>query len=181
MKKIVVLILVVLILFCCISVVYGHSGRTDSSGGHYDKSTGEYHYHHGYSAHEHPNGFCPYEIPETIEPSEPAVSSETLTEQTTGEFSFPEDDYEEIISDLREEISDLENEVYVLKAEIDYNDSKLKEVDMETIDALVSKVKESNDGFASLCLVFVILLIVGIVISYHVGKSKEKDKEAKWT
>lgn len=38
-----------------------HSGRTDAKGGHYDRSTGEYHYHHGYPAHQHPNGVCPYE------------------------------------------------------------------------------------------------------------------------
>ena len=30
-----------------------HSGRTDGDGGHYDSSTGEYHYHHGYPAHQH--------------------------------------------------------------------------------------------------------------------------------
>ena len=30
-----------------------HSGGTDGSGGHYNRSTGEYHYHHGYSAHSH--------------------------------------------------------------------------------------------------------------------------------
>lgn len=30
-----------------------HTGRTDSNGGHYDRSTGEYHYHHGYPAHDH--------------------------------------------------------------------------------------------------------------------------------
>jgi hypothetical protein len=34
-------------------VVTAHPGRTDSRGGHYDRSTGEYHYHHGYSAHQH--------------------------------------------------------------------------------------------------------------------------------
>lgn len=48
--------------------VYAHSGRTDSSGGHYNHSTGEYHYHHGYSAHDHydMNGDgiidCPYDF-----------------------------------------------------------------------------------------------------------------------
>ena len=41
--------------------VQAHSGRTDSSGGHYDRSTGKYHYHHGYSAHQHTGGVCPYE------------------------------------------------------------------------------------------------------------------------
>lgn len=33
--------------------VLAHPGGTDSSGGHTDSSTGDYHYHHGYEAHEH--------------------------------------------------------------------------------------------------------------------------------
>lgn len=33
--------------------VSAHSGRTDANGGHTDSSTGEYHYHHGYPAHDH--------------------------------------------------------------------------------------------------------------------------------
>lgn len=41
--------------------VSAHPGKTDSSGGHYDHSTGEYHYHHGYPAHQHPDGVCPYD------------------------------------------------------------------------------------------------------------------------
>lgn len=46
-------------------VAQAHSGRTDSQGGHHDyknkSGLGSYHYHHGYSAHLHPNGVCPYE------------------------------------------------------------------------------------------------------------------------
>lgn len=46
-----------------------HSGRTDSSGGHHDyknaSGLGPYHYHHGYPAHLHENGICPYETPQT--------------------------------------------------------------------------------------------------------------------
>lgn len=49
----------ILLLFCC-SVAFAHPGSTDSNGGHYDRSTGEYHYHHGYPAHQHPDGRCPY-------------------------------------------------------------------------------------------------------------------------
>ena len=37
-----------------------HPGRTDSRGGHMDHSTGQYHYHHGKPAHQHPGGVCPY-------------------------------------------------------------------------------------------------------------------------
>lgn len=49
----------ILLLFCC-TAAYAHPGATDANGGHYDHSTGEYHYHHGYPAHQHPDGRCPY-------------------------------------------------------------------------------------------------------------------------
>lgn len=47
------------------SLVFAHSGRTDSSGGHRDNKNksglGSYHYHCGGNpAHLHPNGICPY-------------------------------------------------------------------------------------------------------------------------
>ena len=51
---------------------YAHSGGTDSKGGHYNRSTGEYHYHHGYSAHQHPNGVCPYETSKSTPTRKPA-------------------------------------------------------------------------------------------------------------
>ena len=48
---------------------FAHSGRTDSDGGHTDHSTGEYHWHHGYPAHQHEDRdgdgypeYCPYRI-----------------------------------------------------------------------------------------------------------------------
>lgn len=48
--------------------VAAHPGRTDGRGGHYDSETGEYHYHHGYEAHQHTDldddGIpdCPYDF-----------------------------------------------------------------------------------------------------------------------
>ena len=59
-RNLFVLVLVFIILLIPASVL-AHSGRTDGNGGHTDKSTGVYHYHHGYSAHQHPGGVCPYE------------------------------------------------------------------------------------------------------------------------
>ena len=41
-------------------VAYAHSVGTDASGGHYYRSTGEYHYHHGRPAYQHSDGICPY-------------------------------------------------------------------------------------------------------------------------
>lgn len=53
--------IVAIILGSCV-VVFAHPGKTDSAGGHYDRSSGEYHYHHGYPAHQHDNGTCPYDF-----------------------------------------------------------------------------------------------------------------------
>ena len=53
--------LFVVVLAAILAVTaFAHSGRTDSRGGHWNHSTGEYHYHHGYSAHQHTDGVCPY-------------------------------------------------------------------------------------------------------------------------
>lgn len=48
--------------FALSTTVFAHPGRTDSSGGHYDRETGEYHYHHGFEAHQHVNGECPFDF-----------------------------------------------------------------------------------------------------------------------
>ena len=57
MKKLLVALFA--LLLCC-TVALAHPGDTDAAGGHYDRSTGEYHYHHGHKAHQHYNGQCPY-------------------------------------------------------------------------------------------------------------------------
>ncbi len=50
-----------LLALCMIPVsVLASPGGTDANGGHYEHSTGLYHYHHGYPAHQHENGICPY-------------------------------------------------------------------------------------------------------------------------
>lgn len=62
-------------LLCCIALstvllitVSAHPGGTNDDGGHWDYDTGEYHYHHGYPAHDHydSNGDgivdCPYDF-----------------------------------------------------------------------------------------------------------------------
>ena len=59
MRKITLLISALLIL--CVTVS-AHSGKTDANGGHYDHSTGEYHFHHGFPAHQHTGGVCPYDF-----------------------------------------------------------------------------------------------------------------------
>ncbi len=61
--------------------VLAHSGKTDANGGHYDRSTGEYHYHHGYPAHQHydmdGDGVvdCPYDFDDKTDHSSRSGSS----------------------------------------------------------------------------------------------------------
>ena len=63
MKRFIVMLFILLMLP---ATVFAHSGDTDSNGGHYDGS--DYHYHHGYPAHDHEdtdgNGTvdCPYDF-----------------------------------------------------------------------------------------------------------------------
>lgn len=76
--------------------VFAHPGRTDSKGGHTNHSTGEYHYHHGYSAHDHydmdgdGNVDCPYDFDDKTDHSskEPAtVKPKTSQTVSTAEPS----------------------------------------------------------------------------------------------
>lgn len=60
MKKVKIFMLIIIFLLVVINPIYAHPGRTDSNGGHNNRSTGEYHYHHGKPEHQHVNGFCPY-------------------------------------------------------------------------------------------------------------------------
>ena len=61
-KTIFILLFCITFIFIFSITAYPHSGRTDSYGGHNDTINGGYHYHHGYPAHDHPDGKCPYLI-----------------------------------------------------------------------------------------------------------------------
>lgn len=50
MKKILSIFIIFFVMILPLS--YAHPGRTDANGGHYDRSTGEYHYHNGGSSYE---------------------------------------------------------------------------------------------------------------------------------
>lgn len=66
---------------------HAHSGGTDENGGHYDSSTGEYHYHHGYPAHDHEDldgdGTldCPYNFVDKTGQSSGMASTSKTPEQ----------------------------------------------------------------------------------------------------
>ena len=85
-KFIAIFFIVSLLLPLLAIAVSSHPGRTDSNGGHYNRSTGEYHYHHGYPAHQHINGICPYSSdtkPTTKETTDEIINDEPDDELTT--------------------------------------------------------------------------------------------------
>ena len=67
--------------------VNAHSGRTDSNGGHHDNIGGGYHYHHGYPAHQHENGECPYDMKDNTNDTEnKSNQTETKPKYTIGQI-----------------------------------------------------------------------------------------------
>lgn len=51
MKKILCILISIITILSLTVLCFAHSGRTDANGGHFDHSTGEYHYHDGNSNH----------------------------------------------------------------------------------------------------------------------------------
>ena len=73
------------------SIAVLHSGRTDGNGGHYNRSTGEYHYHHGYSAHSHydMNGDGIVDCPYSYKDNTSYQNSTSKSSATTIDISKP--------------------------------------------------------------------------------------------
>lgn len=73
-----------------------HKGKTDAYGGHYDRSTGEYHYHHGFEAHQHYdiNGDgvpdCPYDFEDRTNHTSGTSSGSSRSSGITSETKPPE-------------------------------------------------------------------------------------------
>lgn len=96
MKK--VLLLIICILLLIPAIIYAHPGQTDSDGGHYDKTTGKYHYHHGYSSHQHTNNECPYDFNDKTDHSSSNESISSFTNKTTKQSYFERDPFGFFIS-----------------------------------------------------------------------------------
>lgn len=81
MKKTLLLILILILAALLVPFASAHPGKTDGNGGHTDQSTGEYHYHHGYPAHDHydmdGDGYvdCPYQFKDKTNTSSSANSN----------------------------------------------------------------------------------------------------------
>ncbi|MCH5199136.1 MAG: YHYH domain-containing protein [Oscillospiraceae bacterium] len=96
MKKVITFIITILCLSSLCLTVYAHPGKTDEQGGHYDWDTGEYHFHHGYPAHQHTDGVCPYDFDDKTAHgagSSGGSSSTTKREEPESFEEKPSDDH----------------------------------------------------------------------------------------
>ncbi len=66
-----------LIMTICCQISLAHGGGTDRAGGHYDRLTGEYHFHHGHGPHQHEFGIC------LLENYSPTISDESAHKHTS--------------------------------------------------------------------------------------------------
>lgn len=87
-KVILCLFIAVLMIVAAITPVFAHSGKTDANGGHYDTATGEYHYHHGYPAHQHTNGKCPYDYDDKTDYKSRSSYKNSSNDSSPGFFSI---------------------------------------------------------------------------------------------
>ena len=95
-KRCSMVFLAVCVLFGLNFIVAAHSGRTDEAGGHYDRSTGEYHYHHGYSEHQHydmdEDGIvdCPYEFNDNTNTNNKTEINEYIISEQSNKLTLGE-------------------------------------------------------------------------------------------
>lgn len=85
MKKRILLILALILTLCTTAIA--HPGRTDDRGGHYDHDTGQYHYHHGYEAHQHTGGTCPFDFDDKTGENSGGASSGGLSSNSGSAIS----------------------------------------------------------------------------------------------
>lgn len=88
-QKRLVLIFVIVLLISVSLPVFAHSGGTDKKDGHYVDGTNEYHYHHGWPAHDHDGGECPYDFVDNVDHDrdESSESSSSTARDIHGCFS----------------------------------------------------------------------------------------------
>lgn len=146
MKKIVLLFV---LFISIVSISFAHSGRTDSSGGHYNRSTGEYHYHHGYSSHQHnADGSCPYEKNTNVETEQRNQGTLQVIDTSNSEIER----LQKLVNSKQNTISRLNNVI------VDKNE----------------EIKNLKDMQVYMWIGFIFIFLLGVYISYKRGLN-EKD------
>ena len=156
MKKICIIVFLILFILPCIA--YAHKGKTDEYGGHYNNSTGTYHYHSGEYAET-----GEYTAP--IEEDGTLIPDENTLKDGSGDLVI-KDTSDELISSQQNEINSLQQQIYAKQDTI----GNLT----EQLDERQEKIEQLESNQLSLFIAFAIILLIAIYISYNIGSEKNK-------
>lgn len=162
----------ILIMFLCIisfsSVIYAHKGRTDSYGGHYNRSEGTYHYHSGQYA-----GTGAYTKP--VEEGGTKIGSNYSQTSNEDVIIGTEEDGEDILREYTSQIEELQSEltgkdeiIRDLKAKLEDGNSEDKQI-VEEKEKKIDELKEQQN---TMFWYYIIFYLISIFIAYRVGKDK---------
>lgn len=184
MKKIILFVLIIIMLLLPLSLA--HQGKTDSYGGHYDTSSGEYHYHHGYSAHQHINGLCPYEDDlDDILPSK-CPECDSIVNAENGYYCF-ECEYElaplsgiilsPVDGDATKTRSEYFKEVQDLKGELEEKENIINGLMTSSSekDNSINILEEENANLKNVSSILIFVTFILCIIFYAIG-NHQKDK-----
>lgn len=143
MKKIVLLFIVFVI---CSSVSFAHPGRTDSNGGHYDRSTGEYHYHN--------DGY---------------IEESSMDNDQNGALKLNSDE-----SYLQREIENKQNTINSLQEQMYSKQSTISKLN-NTITEKNEEMKKMETTQKFMGIGFIFVFLFGICVSYNIGKNKASE------
>lgn len=144
MKKIVLLFIVFVI---CSSISFAHPGRTDSNGGHYDRSTGEYHYHNdGYGE----GSIIDNDVGGTLK----------VNDTDTNYWQKEIDNKQNTINSMQEQMYSKQNTISKLNNTITDKNKEINKM-------------ETTQKFMWIGFIFVFLF--GICVSYNIGKNKASE------
>ena len=144
-----------------VSPAYAHPGRTDGQGGHLNHSTGEYHYHHGMSAHDHYDmdgdgiAYCPFNFVDKTDENTQKTQLKAET-NTTKEKKSEKKKVREFLVDI----------MFVFP--LWYLVSMLITVPVCKLMVVVFKAKD--DYFKVFAVVSIIVFVAGIVFYYYYVK-----------
>lgn len=145
-----------------------HSGRTDSNGGHRDTNNvsglGSYHYHHGYSAHLHPGGVCPYDEPVTSSSNDGSANKVTLpTWNYYSNFAIgdiKDEEYDKgYANGFEKGKTETQNKLNTKITGLDHTISNLKDKIVSLENAISNKTKNLNTAYAIIGIETLALII----------------------
>lgn len=157
-------IIILTLFFLALLSLYGmaHGGGTDEDGGHVDKSTGEYHYHHGYPAHQHPDGECPYDEEHTAERD---CGLEGCTEERPHDGHVLKPDSPETTEDDDEDDDDRDKDRDERDSEEDHDDYDDYDYDGREEKSIGKQIIEG------ICTVIMVVLIgwyiIGVIVEIY--------------